>query len=166
MVKRERLRHAVGAISPAVMGYLLGESSRARTDGEMVWTSDKPRDVRNRVTVLTGTIEVEGAYLQMQYNTPRPWAISLLYRGADVPIRRVCVHGNGHGFGHATHMHTYRSADGGEECVLVPDSFPECPISSSVTNDDRRMMFMAFAGLCHVSTDTLTWVDPPEKEER
>ncbi|MCZ0858616.1 hypothetical protein OHJ16_11240 [Actinomyces israelii] len=72
MVKRERPRHAVGAISPAVMGYLLGESSRARTDGEMVWTSSKPRDVRNRVTVLTGTIEVEGAYLQMQYNTPRP----------------------------------------------------------------------------------------------
>lgn len=148
------------------MAYLLGEGSVARTEGVMTWTSSKPKDVRNRVDVITGTIEVEGAYLQMQYNTPRPWLVRLIYLGSGVPLRRVCVHGNGHGLGKATHMHTYQPDDGTEHCVLTPEGFPECPISSSVSNGERCKMFLAFAELCHVDASGLTWVDPPKDETR
>ncbi|MCR2051957.1 hypothetical protein NSA19_03620 [Actinomyces bowdenii] len=147
------------------MAHLLGDGSAARTEGMMTWTSSKPKDVRNHVEVVTGTIEVEGAYLQMQYNTPRPWAVRLIYLGSAVPIRRVCVHGNGHGLGRCTHMHTYQPADGSERCVPA-EGFPECRISSSVSNDERCKMFLAFADLCHVDASGLTWVDPPKEEMR
>ncbi|SPT53086.1 Uncharacterised protein [Actinomyces bovis] len=102
----------------------------------------------------------------MQYNAPRPWQVSLAYLGIrdgvrTPPIRRVCVHGNGHGLGRATHVHTYQQ-DGRELCAPVDDTFPQCPISPSVSNEERCMMFMAFARLCHVDTSGLAWVDPPE----
>ena len=75
------------------------------------------------------------------------------------------MHGHGHGFGRATHMHTYRPDDGEEICVLVPDTFPVCPISPSISNEIRRTMFFAFAELCRVDTSGLAWVDPPDAKE-
>ena len=165
MAKHEHSRYAAGAISATTLGHLLGEASGARAQGVMTWTSNKPLDVRGRADVVTGVSDVAGTYLQMQYNTPRPWYIRLLYRGADVPIRRVCVHGHGHGFGRATHMHTYRPDDGEEICVLVPDTFHVCPISPSISNEIRRTMFFAFAELCRVDTSGLAWVDPPDAKE-
>lgn len=168
MARREHAKHTAGAIPVNVMAHLLADESTftARTEGRMTWTSSKPKDVRSRVEVVVGVVELEGAYLQMQYNRPRPWLVRLLYLGSGVPIRRVGVHGSGHGLGKATHMHTYRPENGTERCELAPEWFPECPIAPSVSNDERCRMFLAFAKLCCVDASGLTWVDPPEDETR
>lgn len=163
--KRAQKRQPAGAIHPQIAACLLSDASTARATGEMTWSSRKALDVRGCCDVITGVASVSGGLLQMQYNKPRAWHVRLIYlvdADSTIPLRRVCVNGTGHGFGRATHMHTYRS-DGTESCVEVDDSFPECPISSGVTDAQRCMMFMAFARLCHISTDELTWVDPPKE---
>ena len=77
MAKHEHSRYAAGAISATTLGHLLGEASGARAQGVMTWTSNKPLDVRGRADVVTGVSDVAGTYLQMQYNTPRPWKVIL-----------------------------------------------------------------------------------------
>lgn len=81
MAEHKRSRYAAGAISATALGHLLGEASGARAQGEMTWTSNKPLDVRGRADVVTGVLDVAGAYLQISTTRPAP-GISACSTGA------------------------------------------------------------------------------------
>lgn len=161
---RENARYHAGAISRTHMEILLGADSAARITSEIEWLP-RTKMLAGRTDLVTGLVLVNDAYLRMYWNTPRPWHIRFQYIGARVPIRRVCVNGSGHRLGVCTHVHTYRTEDGTESCERAPDSFPTCGVDADVTNNDRRIMFEAFAALCHVNLGAYRWIDPPDYEE-
>lgn len=152
--------YTAGALSSAAINTLLSDLSRARAQGQVLWTSLKPTTMQGVLQVHTEVEECSDGTLRAYFVTARPDRFHVQYLVNKVPVRRLDINDDHRGLPpNTTHKHTYIPQTGSES-TYVPDDIPPVPLGPTVAEGTYRQVFEAFASECFIELPEGYWTEP------